>query len=260
VHPTLFPIGGFVFKSYQVFQVLAFAAACTAILRLARRERLPMTETAAFLLFGIAVAAAGGKLYIWIEKIIAGLHEGQALDAAFWPIPGGHSFYGSLLAVIPFTLWYARRFRLPLWKTADLLAVGTALGYAIARLGCFLAGCCYGRPSALPWAIQFPDLPGPVHPTQLYEAAAGLFNFGVLGAVLKRRKFAGQVIALDMMINSGARFIIEFWRGDPGRAFLFPGSPLMSGLTVTHALSALGFAAGVVLWRLRSQGRIPGAS
>jgi phosphatidylglycerol---prolipoprotein diacylglyceryl transferase len=250
VHPTLFHIGGLTVASYPFFQVLAFTVAALVILFLARRQGLPLNETAAFLLFGIAAAAAGGKLYVWIEAIIEGLAHGRPLSSVLGPIPSGHSYYGGLMAVIPFSFWYLRRFHLPLWKTADLLAVGTALGYAIARIGCFLAGCCYGTPSTLPWAVNFPGHSSAVHPTQLYEAAANILNFLVLGFVLKRKKFDGQVIALDAMINSGARFLIEFFRGDPGRTFLFPRRPLPASLTITHLFGALGFAAGLIAWRI----------
>ena len=102
----------------------------------------------------------------------------------------GGVFYGGLLGAFPVAWWYARRHGLPPWRTADVLAPGVALGQAIGRLGCFAAGCCYGRPADVPWAVTFRDvyatrtvgtpLDMPLHPTQLYESLAASLIFFVL--------------------------------------------------------------------------------
>ena len=68
----------------------------------------------------------------------------------------GGVFYGGLLAGILVAWWYARRYQLPLWRTADVLAPGVVIGQAIGRLGCFMNGCCYGHPTAVPWGVKFP--------------------------------------------------------------------------------------------------------
>src|SRR5438105_10459426 len=94
----------------------------------------------------------------------------------------GGVFYGGLIVAVIVALWYIRRVGLPLWTTCDVFAPGIALGHVVGRMGCFFAGCCYGKPTNLPWAITFTDpfaasnvgtpLNQPLHPTQIYEAGA----------------------------------------------------------------------------------------
>ena len=110
---------------------------------------------------------------------------------------------------------------------------GIALGQSIGRLGCFAAGCCYGKPThsflgvtfTNPYSNQTVGVPLwiPLHPTQLYEAAANLVIFAILWLKLKRKKFDGQVFILYLTLYSVVRFTIEFFRGDPDRGFLFGG-------------------------------------
>jgi phosphatidylglycerol:prolipoprotein diacylglycerol transferase len=109
-----------------------------------------------------------------------------------------------------------RRRALPPWPTLDALAPALALGYAVGRLGCFLVGDDYGRPTDLPWGVAFPEgLPPtvvPVHPTQLYEAAA----LGVIYWLLVRwrRGGAGDLVVLGryLLLAGATRFAIEFLR------------------------------------------------
>ena len=99
-------------------------------------------------------------------------------------------FYGGLIAAVAVALWYLWRHRMPMWTVTDVFAPGIALGHVIGRLGCFFAGCCFGRPTDVPWAITFHSeyaarnvgtpLNIPLHPTQLYEAGAELLILGVL--------------------------------------------------------------------------------
>jgi phosphatidylglycerol:prolipoprotein diacylglycerol transferase len=130
-----------------------------------------------------------------------------------------------LIAAIVVCIWQLRKHRLPLWSSGDLFAPGIALGYMVGRLGCLMAGCCYGRPTSVAWAVTFTDpaanlnvgtpLGGPLHPTQLYESAAGLVIFLLLMALEKRPgHFAGRTFWSFAFLYSVLRFIIEFFRGD----------------------------------------------
>jgi phosphatidylglycerol:prolipoprotein diacylglycerol transferase len=116
--------------------------------------------------------------------------------------------------------------RLPIWKLADLISPLIALGLSFGRIGCFFAGCCYGKETSLPWAVVFhnPDslarLNVPLHPTQLYDAANGLAIFFFLGWMEKRKTFDGQIFCLCLFLYATTRFFIEIFRGDP-RGFLF---------------------------------------
>jgi phosphatidylglycerol:prolipoprotein diacylglycerol transferase len=149
------------------------------------------------------------------------------MDAVkFWR--GGLVFYGGLIFAFLTGLWYVRRHRLDFRQLADLIAPSIALGQAMGRLGCFAAGCCYGAPSTAPWACTFTSkdslapLGVPLHPTQIYESAA---TFGIFIALLimrKSKRFAGQLFWYYLLFYSVARFIIEFYRGDP-RGWAIPG-------------------------------------
>jgi phosphatidylglycerol:prolipoprotein diacylglycerol transferase len=123
-------------------------------------------------------------------------------------------------------IWYVRRYKLPTWRTADSIAPGIALGHVVGRFGCVLAGCCYGRPTSLPWGITFSDpfaalnvgtpLHVALHPTQLYDAGAELLILVFLLATERRgRQFAGRTFWLYMLLYAVTRFAVEFFRGDP---------------------------------------------
>jgi phosphatidylglycerol:prolipoprotein diacylglycerol transferase len=165
-------------------------------------------------------------------------------------LQSGGVFYGGLIFAIPVAFWYARKHVLPAWRTADVLAPAVAIGQAIGRLGCFCAGCCYGRPAEVPWAVTFHDsyaartvgtpLDTPLHPTQLYEAAACLFIFFVLLRMARRKRFDGQVTLAYVLLYSMARFAIEFYRGDAVRGTVF-------GWLSTSQFIALLLAVGVVV-------------
>lgn len=137
----------------------------------------------------------------------------------------GGVFYGGLIAAVAVALWYLWRHKMPVWTVCDAFAPGIALGHVIGRLGCFFAGCCFGRAADVPWAVTFTDpyaaqnagtqLNVPLHPTQLYEAGAELL---ILGALLlferKGRPFPGRTFWSYMLLYGVTRFIIEFYRGD----------------------------------------------
>jgi phosphatidylglycerol---prolipoprotein diacylglyceryl transferase len=121
---------------------------------------------------------------------------------------------------------YMKWHQLPIWKLADLFSPPIALGLFFGRIGCFLAGCCYGQETSLPWGVVFTDpnslarLNVPLHPTQLYDAVSGLVLFLFLIWISRRKVFEGQVFWLFILLYSITRFFIEMLRGDP-RGFLF---------------------------------------
>lgn len=135
-------------------------------------------------------------------------------------------FYGGLLLAVGVSVWYMRWHRLPIWKLADLFSPSIALGLFFGRMGCFFAGCCYGKETSLPWGVIFTDpnslarLNLPLHPTQLYEGGGNLAIFFFLKWREKGKTFDGQILWLFLFLYSVTRFFIEMLRGDP-RGFLF---------------------------------------
>jgi phosphatidylglycerol:prolipoprotein diacylglycerol transferase len=163
----------------------------------------------------------------------------------------GGVFYGGLLGGIAVAAYYVRRFRLPAWATADVMAPGLIVGQAIGRLGCFAAGCCYGKPASVPWAVTFTDayaarqvgtpMDTALHPTQLYESLACFLIFFALLFLAPRKRFHGQVVLAYAVLYSVFRFAVEYVRGDPDRGTVFGGllstSQLVAVLLVLGALA-----------------------
>ena len=138
----------------------------------------------------------------------------------------GGVFYGGLILAVSVALWYIRRIGLPLWTTCDVFAPGIALGHVVGRFGCFFAGCCYGKPTDVAWAITFTDpfaaanvgtpLNVPLHPTQLYEAGAEAVILALLLSTESRgRRFPGRTFWLYLFLYAVSRYVIEIFRGDP---------------------------------------------
>jgi phosphatidylglycerol:prolipoprotein diacylglycerol transferase len=170
---------------------------------------------------------------------------------------GGLVFYGGLIGAIVTGFCYTRWHRLPFWAASDIMAPGIALGHMFGRLGCFLNGCCYGRPSSMPWAICYPadhETHGmPVHPTQLYEAAFNLALAVGLDRFFYRKRFDGQIFAAYMICYGLLRMIVEFFRGDYSEA------NRIFGLTPGQGVSMIIFILGVACWIWR-MGQTQGAS
>src|SRR5262249_4889898 len=133
-----------------------------------------------------------------------------------------------------------------------------SLGQGIGRLGCFFAGCCYGKACDLPWAVTFSDpraaeltgvpLGTPLHPTQLYHAAA---DFGVLGVTawfMRRRRFDGQAFWIYLLLYSVLRAVVETWRGDTVRGVWF-GGRLSTSQIISLPVAALSIVMLVILSR-----------
>lgn len=175
----------------------------------------------------------------------------------------GGVFSGGLLAALVAAVWYIRKEKLPPLATCDAFGPGLALGHAIGRLGCFAAGCCYGKPTHAWWGVTFTNplanqlvgtpLNEALEPTQLFESAVELANFFLLMWMLKRKKFDGQVFGAYLVLYGVARFFIEFLRGDPGRGEVFGG--LMTGTQ----LIAIGLVvAGGVIWFFKGGVQVTG--
>jgi len=151
-------------------------------------------------------------------------HPWQALRLS----EGGLVFYGGLALGVLVAVFYLKWYKLPVWRWADLFTPYVALGLVFGRIGCFLAGCCYGKETSLPWGVTFTHPASlarvnvALHPAQLYEAAACLAIFVFLSWMEKRRSFEGQIFWLFVLLYAVTRFVIEMVRDDP-RGFIWGG-------------------------------------
>ncbi|MBC7396436.1 MAG: prolipoprotein diacylglyceryl transferase [Bdellovibrionales bacterium] len=143
---------------------------------------------------------------------------------------GGLVFFGGLIAATAYAFYYFRKHRLNIWRMLDVLSPGLVIAHAFGRIGCLSAGCCYGKPTDVPWAIKLnSDLVDdslknvPLHPTQIYEALAlFILYFGLLH-IFRTKKFDGQVGLTYFMLYPIIRSLIEIFRGDTIRGFVIDG-------------------------------------
>jgi phosphatidylglycerol:prolipoprotein diacylglycerol transferase len=225
MYPILFRLDGLTVYAYGFFLILGTViAGILAILRV-RKSDLPISfERAADLFFYTVLAAIVGSRILFVLINFDLFRENPFRIINLWE--GGLVFYGGFLLAAGVAIGYMRWHRLPILKLFDLISPLIGLGLFFGRIGCFLAGCCYGKETSLPWGVTFtnPDslarLNVPLHPTQLYDAFNGLFIFFFLSWLERRKAFDGQIISLFILIYSIARFLIEMLRGDP-RGFVF---------------------------------------
>jgi len=258
MYPELFRIGSFPINTYGVFLALAFLCAILITVKLAARDGLPREKIYDLCLWMLLSSLIGSKILMFFTEPEYRDHPLQLLSLDF--LRSGGVFYGGLIGAILTGYFLMRRYKLPWWKTADACAPGIAIGNFFGRQGCFAAGCCWGKPTTLPWGVKFTELGHEItgvptdaylHPTQLYESFAMLLVFFFLLWLHKHRRFSGQVILSYALLYSVIRFGIEFLRDDP-RGDVF-GLTTLTGLSTSQIISiivgtgALGLI--LVLWR-----------
>ena len=255
MYPRLFEFGWFTVYSYGLLLALAYLLGLKLALVRARHRGLDSTRVMDLGIWIIISALIGAKLMLLIvdwEYFSRNPRELISLAQS------GGVFYGGLILALIVALWYMWRHRMQVWAVCDVFAPGIALGHVIGRVGCFMAGCCYGRPTDVPWAVRFTDpfaaanvgtpLHIDLHPTQLYEAGAELLILGLLlGTERMGRPFPGRTFWSYMFVYGVSRFIIEMYRGDP-RGFVF-GSSLSTSQFISVVLVPLSLIMLFVLSR-----------
>jgi len=258
MHPELFRIGSFPVHTYGVFLALAFLGAIMVTVRLGARDGLPRERIYDLCLWMLLASLVGSKILMLLTE--------PEYRGNFWALlsldflRSGGVFYGGLIGAIVTGYLLMRRYKLPWWKTADACAPGIALGNVLGRLGCFSAGCCWGKPTAEPWGVRFTELAHEItgvpagvslHPTQLYESISMLIVFGFLLWLHRRRRFSGQVILSYAVLYAVIRFVIEFFRDDP-RGDVF-GLTTLTGLSTSQMIGIIVGIASLLLlikrWR-----------
>ena len=222
MHPILFEIAGFPVYTYGVLLAAAYLLGLQFALVRARARGLDANRVMDLGIWIIISALIGAKLLLLIVDFDTFSQNPRELLTL---LRSGGVFYGGLIAAVTVAMWYMRRHRLPVWGVSDAFAPGIALGHVIGRMGCFFAGCCFGRATDVAWAVTFTNeyaaqnvgtpLHVPIHPTQLYEAGAELLILGALLLLERRgRAFPGRTFWSYMLFYGVTRFIIEFYRGD----------------------------------------------
>lgn len=253
MHPVLIQLGPITLHTYGTM----LAAAVLFGLWLARRhafeDGLDGDRVWNLGVYGVLSGLVVAKLWLvaasW-DYYAANPREMFALST----LQSGGTFYGGVLGALALIILYARYWKLPFLPLADAYAACAALGSTLGRLGCFSAGCCYGKPTEAAWGVTFVseyahDLVGTplhirLHPTQLYDAFAAAAILLALLVMRRRKRFPGQLWAAFMTLYGLLRFTTEFFRGDPGRTELFGGA-----LSLMQVVSLGLIVSGVLLWR-----------
>ena len=252
MHPILLKTPYFTLYTYGLLLALAYLTALWLLFRNARREGMDPEKISRLGLWVVIGAIVGAKALMLI-------HEPPTKFWSLGTLQSGGDFYGGFIGALLATfLFFVRNKDVPSWKVADICAPSIALGQAIGRIGCLMAGCCYGKPADLPWSITFSnpaakELVGtplgiPLHPVQLYESLFCLALFFVLLRQLKKKHFDGQVILLYALSYAVIRFFLEFVRGDSIRGTVFYG-----WLSTSQFVALIILVIGVPLYILKTK-------
>jgi len=266
MHPVLFQVGPVTVYTYGVLAAVGFLLGLWWAYRQAPRVGLDPRKVWNLGVYGILVALVSSKLWfifsMW-DYYVANPREIFSMET----FQSAGTFYGGVIGGILWVVLYAHFQKMPLLGVLDLAAAPVALGHSIGRVGCFMAGCCYGKPTSLPWGVTFTNpiaeriagtpLNVSLHPTQLYEAGAEFLNFLLLVWLGTRQRFAGQLVGAYFILYGIERGAIEFLRADPGRTLMFHDAvSLMQIVSVGLILTG-----GYLWWRgLRGAAPIPPAT
>jgi phosphatidylglycerol:prolipoprotein diacylglycerol transferase len=258
MHPRLISTPYFTIYTFGVLLATAYLAALWWVVRGARRAGMNPDRIMSICLWAIVGAIVGAKAMM----VLRSLPEYLADPRELWSLATLQSagdFYGGFLgALAAVAIYFVRHRDLPFWPVADLCGPAIALGQGIGRIGCFMAGDDFGKPTPLPWAVTFthPDaariggapLGVPLHPVQMYESLVCLCIFGFLVWLTRRRKFAGEIILAYALFYAITRFFLEYVRGDMDRGFVFGGL-----FSISQFIAILIAAASIILLVVRGR-------
>jgi phosphatidylglycerol---prolipoprotein diacylglyceryl transferase len=228
VHPLLCQVGPLKIYTYGLFIALGLLVGLSLAIKEAKRRGFDPQAILDIVFYTVLAGIIGARIF-YVAQNFSFYKENLLGVVKIWE--GGLVFQGGLIVAIPLALVLIKKKNLSFWQIFDVLAPYIALGQAFGRIGCFFAGCCYGKPTNLPWAVTFTDpktlaLAGiPLHPTQLYSSLALFLVFLILILLRKHTKFSGQLSCLYLILDSSFRFCIEFFRGDPRGQFWGQLSP-----------------------------------
>jgi phosphatidylglycerol:prolipoprotein diacylglycerol transferase len=237
--PELVKIGAVTLYTYGFMWVVGIWLAVWWGLRRAPRYGVSPDNALDIAFWSVIVGIVGGRMAFVLTNWS---QYAPDLLSIFRVWEGGMSYFGGFGLAIATAIYIIRARRIPVWQLGDLAAPSLALGYGIARIGCFAAGCCYGAPTDLPWGVLFPGHTHAVHPTQLYATAMNLLIFAGLSWWEPRRRFQGQLFALFLILHGLYRFVNEFFRAGATSALM------LGAFTYGHLVAASVMAIGIVLY------------
>ena len=240
--PILFEIGDFSLHTYGLMIAIGVLFGLFSARSEARRLEINEDRILDVIFYMIVVAIVTSRLF-FVATRPAYFYANPLEIVMIWK--GGLVFYGGFIGAALTLILYVRAHRLPLAKTLDIAGISIPLGHFFGRIGCFFAGCCYGKPTDVPWAVTFshPDSLAPLgvalHPAQLYHAFGNLLIFLALFFIRRRQRFDGQIFLLYLLCYGIIRSIIEIFRGDDRGATILGLFSISQGIGISAALLAL---------------------
>ena len=254
MNPVLFKIFIIPVYSYGFMMAVAFFVCLMLILRRSRALGIDPQQILDLSLYVIIAGILGARLlYIILDWRYYLQHPLEI----FWLNKGGLVFYGGLVGALLAGYLMLKKRNLPVLPIADLFFVYIPLGHAIGRIGCFLNGCCYGRPAEVVWAARFPaysmvaqrfGVYNLVHPVQIYSSFINLVIFIILSLRMKYKKYDGQIILDYLVLYGTARFFMEYFRADNPVVIWGLNAPQLVSLSMVVAVLVIQI---IRIWKTR---------
>ena len=254
MYPRLLTTPFFTVHTFGVLLAAAYLGALWWLVRGARQSKIDPETVMSLGAWAIVGAILGAKALLFVRSFS---DYAENISDLWSLVSSAGDFYGGFIGgLIAAALFFRRHPGVRFWQIADLCAPAIALGQAIGRIGCFMAGDDYGRSARVPWAVTFTDpdaaniggapLGVPLHPVQLYESVTCLALFVLLVRLAQRKHREGDIILAYTALYAVARFVLEFFRGDADRGFVF------GGLLSTSQFIGIGmFVVAAVLFLVR---------
>jgi phosphatidylglycerol:prolipoprotein diacylglycerol transferase len=261
MHPVLFEVAGLTVHAYAVASVLGYVVGVALGVWLGLKDGRPLRDLVDLALVVVLSALLGSKLFhVLFEAAGHKLSDGSVArgvvdlwrdDPWHWArlFEAGYVFYGGVVGAVVMGVLFCRRRGIPdLGSLGDAAVPGILFGTFVGRIGCFLAGCCYGAPTDVAWSVVFPaghpSGGAHVHPVQLYDAAFGLVGFVAFWLLFPRRRFGGEALCAYLVVYAIFRFCTELFRADADRGVWLGGHVSTSQLVALVTLPP-----ALVVWR-----------
>jgi phosphatidylglycerol---prolipoprotein diacylglyceryl transferase len=233
VYPRLLTLPFYTLHTFGVLLAAAYLTALWWLVRTGRKAGVHPDQLTSLGFWAIVGAIVGAKALMVVRALPDYMSQPSELLSRSFLTSAGDFYGGFIGGVIGALVFFRLNPTLRFWALADLAAPAIALGQAIGRIGCLMAGDDYGSATNLPWGITFTDpdaatiggapLGVPLHPVQLYESIFCLILFFALVWLGRRKTFDGQILLAYAVVYAIGRFIIEYFRGDADRGFVFGG-------------------------------------
>ncbi len=244
MYPILLSTPWFNVYSYGLLIAAGYSLGTFIIIREAGRSGLNREAIFDMLIIQLIVGIMGSRLLFIIEYT----PEKLTFSDFFAFEQGGLTFYGSVISSFIFDLLYLKARRIPFWQAMDCVGFGIPAGIALARLGCFFNGCCYGIACSYPWGLHFEHAgPGLQHPTQLYESFAAVAILVLMQYLRKFRRNHGEIFLACMALYGFFRFFIEFLRAE--------NPEIVFGLKLSQLIGIGVIVASAAAWKIIDRSR-----